>query len=83
MTTSEKYRTIKEEYNFIRKGSDTVPSTFHITKEAENDICFFARQMNCSEDEALDMLLYYCALTDNCIKILEDLDYTFDPSNVV
>jgi len=83
MTIKESYKTIKEEYDLIRKGSDTVPSTFHITKEAENDICFFARQMNCSEDEALDMLLYYCTLTDNCIKILEDLGYTFDPSKAV
>lgn len=75
--------TLKEDYERFRKGNDTVPGLFHITKEGENDIYFFARQMNCSEDEALDKLLYYCALTDNCIKILEDLGYTFDPSKAV
>lgn len=71
--------TIKEEYEKTRKGSITIPTTFHITKESEEDLYFFARQMNCSEDEALDKLLYYCGLTENCIKIIEDMGYKFDP----
>ena len=71
--------TLREEYEKTRKSSDTVPTVFHITKESEEALYFFARQMNCSKDEALDKLLYYCVLTENCIKIIEEMGYTFDP----
>lgn len=61
-------------------GEDTVPCIYHITKKAENSLYFFAEQMECSEDEALDLLLRYLELTDVCIPVLHQLGYEFDPS---
>lgn len=72
--------TLIEEIEHIRHGEDTVPCGFHITKEAEENLYFFARQMDRTEDDTLDLLLRYLALTDNCIKVLDDLGYEFDPS---
>lgn len=72
-------RTIKEEIQLTRDYTSIVPCTYHITKNAENDLYFFAKQMNCTENEALDLLLGYLALTDNCINVLKDLGYEFNP----
>lgn len=74
-----KNRTLKEEIQLSHDYTSIVPSTFHITKNAEEDLYFFSRQMDCEMDEALDLLLGYLALTENCIRVLEDLGYKFDP----
>lgn len=68
-----------EEIELTRKNEDTLPCNYRITKNAENTIDFYARQMGRTEDDTLDLLLQYLAFTDNCIKVLSDLGYEFDP----
>lgn len=61
------------------KTADKVPCSYWITKEAEETLSFFAKQMSCSEDEALDRLMNYIGLTENCIPALKELGFEFDP----
>lgn len=75
MTLSEQ---IKNEA--IHEFDDTVPCIYHITKRAESSLYFFSEQMDCEEDEALEILLRYLSLTDVCIPVLEHLGYKFDPN---
>lgn len=74
--------TIREEIDMERKGEDTVPNTYHITKAAEESLVFYARQLEISQDAALDILLRYLALTDNCTRVLNDLGAELDPKKL-
>lgn len=62
-------------YNF--KTAEKIPYECWITKEAEESLCFLAKQMNCEDNEALDILLRY--LDENCIRTLKELGHEFDP----
>lgn len=74
--------TIREEIDMERKGEDTVPSTYHITKAAEESLEFYSRQLEINQDIALDILLRYLALTDNCTRVLADLGTELDPTKL-
>lgn len=70
--------TLKDELNMVRNGEDTVPITIHITKTSEETIHFFSKQMGYEMDKTLDLLIRYLGLTENCMRVLSDLGYTFD-----
>ena len=61
------------------KNNEKVQCTYLITKEAEETIYFYAKQMDCTEDEALDKLIICLGITEIGIPILESLGYKFDP----
>lgn len=73
---------IREQIEMERKGEDTVPNTYHITKAAEESLEFYARQLEINQDAVLDILLRYLALTDNCTRVLADLGAELDPTKL-
>ena len=73
--------TLRQEYELTR-DSERIPTRFSISKEAEETIFFYARQINCSPDDALNLLIWYAGLTINMDKIMNDLEITFDSKKV-
>lgn len=73
---------IREQIDMERKCEDTVPNTYHITKAAEESLEFYCRQLEINQDAALDILLRYLALTDNCTRVLNDLGAELDPKKL-
>lgn len=66
--------TILEE---LRIKEEVAPNTFAITKLAEETIYHWSKQLNCSEDEAVDVLIRYMGLTENINKFLDDIKQKF------
>lgn len=66
--------TLLEEISY---PEDQVINSYSITKIADNALYHYAKQLNCSEDQALDMLLRYMSLTENINKFLKDIDQKF------
>ena len=52
----------------------TLPSTFNLTKENEESILYLMKELNCGEDELINLLIRHAATTIYTDEIKKHID---------